>query len=58
MYTGFLAQLALRGIQRRLVGLELAAGQLPQPAVGDIAVLPQQADAQLASRATTAAPPG
>src|SRR5207302_719231 len=40
-------ELALCGEERRLVGLELAGGQLPQPAAGDIAILPQEAHASL-----------
>ncbi len=41
------AQLAPRGSERRLARLELAGRQLPQPAVGHVAVLAQQAHAQL-----------
>ena len=40
-------ELALRGDERRLVQLEFAGGQLPQPAVGDVAILTQQAHALL-----------
>src|SRR3984885_8052408 len=38
-----LAELAARGGERRLAGLELAGRQLPQPAVRHVAVLAQQA---------------
>ena len=41
-HTSLLCQLTLRGRERRLARLELARGQLPQPAAGDIAVLAQQ----------------
>ena len=41
-HSGFLDQLAFGRFERRLVGLELAGGQLPDPAVGDIAILPEK----------------
>jgi hypothetical protein len=43
----FFCQLPLRGLEGWLVGLEFPGGQLPDPAVGYISVLPQEAYAPL-----------
>lgn len=39
----FLYELAFRGFERWLAGLQFPGGQLPDPAAGDVAVLPQEA---------------
>ena len=41
--ASFFYQLPLRGLERWLVGLEFPGGQLPDPAVGHVSVLPQEA---------------
>src|SRR5580700_9599040 len=41
-------ELAPCSLERRLIRLELARGQLPNPALRDVAVLPQQTHARLA----------
>jgi predicted kinase len=43
-HARFLDELASRGFERRLIGLELAGGELPDPATRDVAVLPEKAD--------------
>ncbi len=45
--AGFFDELTLRGVQRRLVRLELSRGQLPEPAAGGVTILAQQAHALL-----------
>ena len=43
-HTRFLDELAPGGFERRLIGLELAGRELPDPALRDVAVLPEKAD--------------
>ncbi len=43
-HAGFLDQLAFGRFERGLVGFELAGWQFPDPAIGDITILPEQTD--------------
>jgi len=43
-HARFLDELASSGFERRLIGLELARGKLPDPAIRDVAVLSEKAD--------------
>src|ERR1700743_714941 len=46
-HTGFFDELALCSEERRLIGLELSGGKLPDPPVRHVTILPQQAHALL-----------
>ena len=46
-HTRFFHELPLRGVKRRLVGLQLSRRQLPNPSFSHVAILPEQTDAIL-----------
>jgi len=46
-HTCFFHELALRGVEWRLIGLQLSRRQLPNPSFSHVAILPEQTDAIL-----------